>query len=593
MRRTVVVDPAKYRQTLLDSVTDDGLEDLTLRLARDEYPQAHRSGKGKDGGIDVLSDFELPPARGWQSKNHRPIKWDECRKSLRPAMSDEYPPPRYTFVFPRPLTGPQRDFWRKKFLPEQRRRYPDLETLDFWDNLAERLEKHPELVDQLSEGASSAGYRAVTTTAAQTGVNPLASATDLIGDAPELARRAVEAGRTDPRYSYENRQREARTDDQEIPEGRVRFGFEALSGKPREFAVTLRIGRAVQEKAAGQRDEAGLEQVTVWFSDTEAGAEHRHRIRTALAGGRAVDLVCDPDVGLDARPLPDRFGDLADADGILRSGTTHLGLSEPLTLGVTIDTEAGPKLAEMLLYRIPSEPGYHVSYGGRFNGALVFLDANPDAPRPDGQPGRWSETTIAVGMDPTGVPATDFATGLGFILSFGRATQLHLECQGLLPDGGVTVHVRDQGVNDQAEEILQDTATLTAALIELTKLDGRQRYLPPSLTERDLWLAEIVSGLLHEGELRAPLERPYLYSIPGDAANKNPDEVMAGVRRPLGELGGQPTVVAEVRIDGPAKGRHVQINGGPGLSAAPGEGDAEVVMTLVGPVPEAPENGSS
>jgi hypothetical protein len=55
------VDPIRYRQTLLDSVTDDGLEELTLRLARDEYPAAHRAGKGKDGGIDVLSDFELPP----------------------------------------------------------------------------------------------------------------------------------------------------------------------------------------------------------------------------------------------------------------------------------------------------------------------------------------------------------------------------------------------------------------------------------------------------------------------------------------------------------------------------------------------------
>ena len=105
------VDPVRYRQTLLDSVTDDGLEELTLRLARDEHPAAHRAGKGKDGGIDVLSDFDLPPARAWQCKNHKSVDWDDCRDSLRQAMSDEHPPRRYTFVFPRPLTGPQREFW--------------------------------------------------------------------------------------------------------------------------------------------------------------------------------------------------------------------------------------------------------------------------------------------------------------------------------------------------------------------------------------------------------------------------------------------------------------------------------------------------
>jgi hypothetical protein len=587
------VDSAKYRQTLLDSLSDDGLEELTLRLARDDYPKAHRSGKGKDGGIDVFSDLELQSERGWQAKNHKSIDWDDCRNSLRQAMSDEHPPPHYTFVFPRPLTGPQRDFWRKKFLPEQRDLYPDLETLDFWDDLAERLDDHPEIVDQLNEGALAAGYLAVTATAARTGVNPLASAADLIGDAQELAHRAVETGRTDPHYSYENRQREARAEDRTTPEGQVRFGFEAVGGKPREFTVTLRRGDAVEEKAAGQREEAALEHVTVWFADSEAGAAHRHRIRTELAGGREVDLECDGDLGVDAQPFPDRFRDMPDEDGVLRSGTAHLGLSVPLTLRVTIDTGAGPKLAEMPLYRIPSDPGYRVSYGGRFRGALVFLDLNPDAPRPDGEPGRWSDTTIAVGMDPTGVPATEFMSGLGFIQAFGQATELYLECQGLLPDGGMLIEVLDQGVNAQAEQLLEETTILTAALFELTQLDGRERYLPPALTEHDLWLAQIVYGLLHEDELREPLERVYLYSIPEDVADNDPDELMRGVQRPLGELAGQPTVVAQVRIEGTAKAERVEINGGPALAATPGDGGAEVVMTLVGPVAEAPTNGSS
>lgn len=149
-------------------------------------------------------------------------------------MNDEHPPPHYTSVFPRPLTGPQRDFWRKKFLPQQREIYPDLQTVDFCDDLAERLEDFPELINKLNEGALASSYRDVATTASQTGVNPLASIPDLIGDAPELARRAVETGRADPRYRYENRQREARAEDRTIPEGRIRFGLEAPIGRARE-----------------------------------------------------------------------------------------------------------------------------------------------------------------------------------------------------------------------------------------------------------------------------------------------------------------------------------------------------------------------
>jgi len=56
-------------------------------------------------------------------------------------------------------------------LPEQLELYPQLETLDFWDDLAERLEDHPELVNILSEGAFASGYRSVAELMAQTGVN--------------------------------------------------------------------------------------------------------------------------------------------------------------------------------------------------------------------------------------------------------------------------------------------------------------------------------------------------------------------------------------------------------------------------------------
>jgi len=314
------VDPAAFRQTLLNSITDDGLEELTLRLAKPEYPSAHRSGPGRDAGIDVLSDMELPPQRAWQCKNHQKIDWDDCRASLASAMDDEHPPSHYTFVLPKPLTGPQREFWRRTFKPEQMTKHETLETLDLWDNLAEQLEDRAELVESLTDGALSGYIRQVNAEAAQTGVNPLASAPDLVGDTALLAERAVEMGRADPRFRYETRQREARPGDSAIPDGRIRLGFRAPIGQPREFTVTLRLDNAVQESAAGPREDVELPAISVWFSDTARGAEHRNSVRRQLALGQRVQLRLGPDLGLDAQPLPDRFAGMADPDGILSCG---------------------------------------------------------------------------------------------------------------------------------------------------------------------------------------------------------------------------------------------------------------------------------
>jgi len=48
----------------------------------------------------VLSDFGQPPKRAWQAKNVKQIDWDDCRDSLRQAMSTEHPPPHYTLRLP-------------------------------------------------------------------------------------------------------------------------------------------------------------------------------------------------------------------------------------------------------------------------------------------------------------------------------------------------------------------------------------------------------------------------------------------------------------------------------------------------------------
>lgn len=581
------VDPSRYRQTLLDALTDDGLEELTLRLVRPDYPQARRSGKGEDGGIDVLSDHELPPARVWQCKNHEKADWRDCRKSLSKAMDDSHPPAHYTFVFPRPLSGPQRDFWRKKFLPEQRKLYSKLKTLDYCDNLAELLEERPELIDKLNEGVLASSYRDVAMAASQTGVNPLASVRELLGDAPELARRAVETGRSDPRYRYESRQREAREDDRTIPEGRVRFGFEAPSGGQRAFTATIRTGDAVQEKAAELREDVSLDEVTLWFSDTAAGASQRERVRSELAAGRAVDLTGERDVGLSAAPLPDRFSELADGDGVLRNGDIHLGLSDPLSLQVSMDTGGGDApTAEIALYRIPSEPGSSVSYGGSFRGALMFLDFDPDAPRPDGEEGKWTQTAISVGLDVDGVPATELMSGLGFALSFGHANRLRLACEGLFPPDGLDLDIADHGIDAEMASVLEQVVIITGALAQLMRLDSRPRRLTPSGSEHDVSVAELVLQLMRETEIRQPLGGAYRYSIPEDAGSEDPSVLMRGVRRPLAMLAGQPTVVAELRIEGDADGRLEEIDGRKILEVVPRDGQqAEVVMLYVGPVP--------
>ena len=576
-------DPTLFRQTLLDSVTDATLEELTLRFARPDYPDAHLSGVGEDGGIDVLSDLEPQPARGWQCKNHKKIKWDDCRESLRRAMSDVHPPPHYTFVFPRPLTGRQRDWWRKEFLPQQRALYPQLETLDFWDDLATRLDRHPELFNQLSGGALSTSYETVATMMAQTGVNPLASVADLVGDAPALARRAVETGRSDPRYRFENRQREAHAEDRTIPDGRVRFGFDAPIGRPREFTATIRSDDAVEEKAARPRDNVELGPVTVWFSDTEAGRTYREQVRGELAAGRSVDLRGDPDIGLDARPLPDRFASIADPDGILRSGEIHIGLSEPFKLRITLEDESGTSpTAELPLYRIPSDPEFSVSYGGAFHGAIVFLDIDPDAARPDGQSGQWTDTSIGVYLDISGVPATELITGLGLVQAFGRATRLDLECEGLLPDDKMDFDASDRGTDQQTEAMLKDITFIAAALAQLTVLDGRPRYLSSLVTAYDAAIAETVLELLLYGEIRQQLPAGYQYSIPEDVETDDPKELMRGVRRALGELSGEPTVVVELRIEGAAEATLLNLDGKSTLEVTPRDGGAEVVMSLVG-----------
>ncbi len=150
-----LVDHQRYVQQLVQvaSLTPEGLEELTKRLIEPDYPNAHRVRAGGDGGIDVLSDYAVPPARGWQCKNTaKGIPWRDCRESLATAMLSANAPKHYTFVFPRPLTAKERDFWRDGFMSVEAQKYPGLETLDYMDDLAQRIDTRPEIIDDLDDG---------------------------------------------------------------------------------------------------------------------------------------------------------------------------------------------------------------------------------------------------------------------------------------------------------------------------------------------------------------------------------------------------------------------------------------------------------
>jgi hypothetical protein len=249
-----MIDPNRYRAALvlLASLSDDGLEDLVLRLVRPDHPKAYRTGPGQDAGIDVCSDLENPPERTWQAKNYNDkINWDECRDSLKAAMSAQSPTSHYTFVFPRALKKGELEFWRETFVPEQKAVHPKLETLDLWDDLPARLEGRPDLIDLLTHGALAEYLRPTIEQIAETGASPLASGTELLNAKTKLAGpTAAEIGRDDPNFTYAQSESEA-GEDETFPERRLAFTMsrDKQDNLPR-YVMTLRDGRSVRTLAA-------------------------------------------------------------------------------------------------------------------------------------------------------------------------------------------------------------------------------------------------------------------------------------------------------------------------------------------------------
>lgn len=572
-----LTDPQRHIQRLLDALTDEGLEDLTHRLVKPEYPDAHRV-RGGDGGIDVLSDYGKPPERGWQAKNYKKVPWDECRSSLKAAMAGDKPC-HYTFVFPFVLTKNQRNFWRDKFLPEQRNQYPELESLDYVDDLVQRIEERPELVDQLSDGAYSVHFRRTMEQAAKEGVNPLASAADLVSDPIAMAKHARQIGKLDPNFRYGLIGREAGSGDAEIAERGQRFtmnhGIENLPN----FSMTIREGDHVAELQAEPREGTRSETPIPWFAPGPEGEDARRKVRLSLAKGEPIEISGEA-VGVRPGLVPDRFrGQLTD-DGLLRNGLVRIGLSEPVEL--TIELTLGEKIASetISLYRIPTVGRSMVSYGGNYNGAVFTIDLEELEGVEVGPDQLAFEMDFGLTLALGGEAARQAVNGLGFADAFGRADQIRLECPGLLPDEGIDFE-GDQGENHN-REVWEIAAMIAAALSALEAHDGMRRMLPEAVNLADRYAAQMAYQVLTDGGLEIPVRKQFDLPLAGENLDGKAPEDMLETEIELPPIAGQKTgVLARRSLVEVAPLEFVTTSDGrPRLKLRPAGSKARIVITL-------------
>lgn len=500
---------------------DDGLEELTLRLVRKEYPDAKLTGSGRDGGIDVVSDFSRPPARGWQSKTSSSGKasWTKCRASLKAAMEGAFPPAHYTYVFSHRLSEEQRQFWLDEFHPEQTAKYPVLEVLDYWDDLASRVEAFPEILDWITDGALGAYVRHTLELATAGGVNPLASAVDLSEGARGVAEHAQAIGQTDPRFAYGVTGREADAADRPLRNRVARFTMTTSDrdALPR-FTLSIRDGDAVDQITAAPRSGVDVTAPQPWFADTEGGVRARATARASLARGRAITLQ-GAHVGIAGGHIPDRFTEWSQAPGS-GSGALEIGMSEPLQLTVTLTLSDIGTIAELVaMYQVPPLPGARLGYAGAVGGAVVAIDlrdAEPPSAVGGTEAGGWVEALFSVTLAVQDESVDDAMRGLGLARAFAAADRMHFDCPGLLPTAGYDVEGQVP-MEREASEIWEVAATVAAALDALQQRDGRARRMPEAVTRRDVVRAEAVLDLLRDGEIRVDVGEQFQVALPPTA----------------------------------------------------------------------------
>lgn len=495
------VNPTRHREQLIRGLDDDGLEELTLRYVRPDHPGAHRTRRGNDGGIDILSGHEIPPARGWQCKTsvNGEADWAECRRSIKSAMENPDPPSHYTFVFNFTLTVGQRNFWRQTLLPELQGNYPSLSAIDYVDDLDRKIEDRPDLINWLEDGAYGVYVRKTLEQTAATGVNPMANAVDLAEGLPAVADHAKEIGKNDPRFAYGVAGREAAGRDQSWADRVARFSMSA--GQRDElptFTLTMRDGDTVRELSARPRAGVEFDPPQPWFAASEEGMRARAYARAELAKGRPVSLTGDH-VGIAGGDVPDRFAEWVNPDHSLGRGQLDLGVSEPLELTITMTPPGMGVVREpVAMHRVPAEPGGELAYAGAIGAAVLAIDVAPGPPPPDQEVpegGRWVNCSFTVTLAVHNETAQMALRGLGFAQAFGAVDHLHFSCPGLLPAAGYDIHGQ-LPLGAEEAETWEVAATLALALQALTDRDGVVRTLPAELGPRDLARAEMVLHLV-------------------------------------------------------------------------------------------------
>jgi hypothetical protein len=524
---------------------DDGLEELTLRLARKECPNARLTGSGRDGGIDVVSDRSRRPARGWQAKTSSSGKasWTKCRASLKAAMQGPFSPSHYTYVFSHRLSEEQRLFWLDELHPQETAKYPGLRVLDYWDDLATRVEPFPEILDWLTGGALGAYVRRTLELAAATGVNPLADAVDIAEGAKGVAKHARAIGQTDPRFAYGVTGREADAGDRALRNRIARFTMTTgdRDALPR-FTLTIRDGAAVEQLTAAPRSGTDVSAPQPWFADNEDGERARAEARASLARGRSVKFQ-GAHVGIAGGDIPDRFREWSTAPGGA-PGTLEIGISEPLHLVVTLtlpDAETTVELVE--IYQVPPLPGARLAYAGAVGGAVVAIDVR-DAEPPE-TAGKtevvgWVEALFSVTLAVQDESVGDAMRGLGFARAFGVADRMHFHCPGLLPPAGYDVDGQVP-MEREAAEIWEVAATIAAALDGLQRRDGHTRRMPVAVRPGDFVRAQQALKLLREGEIRVDAGERFQVALPPTARLADDLDRWQRIVAELPPIAGQPT----------------------------------------------------
>jgi len=454
-----------------------------------------------------------------------------------------------------------------------------LPALDYWDDLADRLQHRPDLVDQLADGALGGYMRQVMAQTAAEGVNPLATAADHVDDAAKVAERAKAIGKGGPYFAYGQAGREANAADSDLPPDRMRFTMDRAQedALPR-FTIAVRRGDEVHELTAAPREGAEPRRAVVVFTEDEEGQALRERARRELAKGRPVALS-DKRVHLDPGGVPDKFRGIADEAGLLRGGEITLGLSEPLTLTVTMTTAGASVREEVTLYRIPELPGDRTAWGGSVGGTVLTFDLRPVL---DESGETRDDVAVIFGV----VSAFDDETpeqalhGLGFARAFALAESTHFECEGLLKRGGFAIG-RAGEPDPKSLESLMATGLLAQALAELELRDPRGRTMPPSVGWRDAAVAKTILELFRVGESREDVaDAEFEVPVPHEAeVTDDPSEWMTYVRA-LPEIAERPTLSVVVSVEGATPVRIGDAPDGQRVLVCRNDGGASIIMRI-------------